>query len=108
MPNKIANKIIVIHNLTDVAGIIEKSESPVSETFDSSKFHIVTVGRIAREKGIDLAVRACAELVGKGFCGFQWWIVGGGPEEEAIRDTSIRTLPPCTREREGKRATKAP
>ena len=81
-----ANKIIVIHNLTDVAGIIEKSESPVSETFDSSKFHIVTVGRIAREKGIDLAVRACAELVGKGFCGFQWWIVGGGPEEEAIRD----------------------
>lgn len=81
-----ADKILVIHNLTDVVGIIEKSESPVLEKFDSSKFHIVTVGRIAREKGIDLAVRACAELVKKGFCGFQWWIVGSGPEDEAIRN----------------------
>lgn len=81
-----ANKILVIHNLIDVVGILEKGESTVSETFDSSKFHIVTVGRIAKEKGIDLAVRACAELVEKGVRGFQWWIVGGGPEDENIRD----------------------
>lgn len=81
-----ANKILVIHNLIDVVGILEKGESTVSETFDSSKFHIVTVGRIAKEKGIDLAVRACAELVEKGVRGFHWWIVGGGPEDENIRD----------------------
>lgn len=81
-----ANKVFVIHNLVDVAGILEKSNSIVSETFDSSKFHIVTVGRIAKEKGIDLAVFACAELVKKGVSGIQWWIVGGGPEAENIRD----------------------
>ena len=81
-----ANKVFVIHNLVDVAGILEKSNSIVSETFDSSKFHIVTVGRIAKEKGIDLAVCACAELVKKGVSGIQWWIVGGGPEAENIRD----------------------
>lgn len=81
-----ADKILVIHNLTDVAGIIEKSKCPISEKFNSSKFHIVTVGRIAREKGIDLAVRACADLVEKGFSRFQWWIVGGGPEDDVIRN----------------------
>lgn len=81
-----AGKILVMHNLTDIAGIIEKSESPVSDTFDTSKFNIVTVARIAKEKGIDLAVRACVELVSKGFHEFQWWIIGGGPENKTILD----------------------
>ena len=81
-----ASKILVMHNLTDIAGIIEKSEITVSDTFDTSKFNIVTVARIAKEKGIDLAVRACAELVSKGFYEFKWWIIGGGPENKSILD----------------------
>ena len=41
-------------------------------------------------KGMDLAVDACALLVRRGVTGFHWWIVGGGPEEAALRERAER------------------
>ena len=39
---------------------------------------------------MDLAVDACALLVRRGVTGFHWWIVGGGPEEAALRERAER------------------
>lgn len=82
---KYANKMTTIHNLTDVEGIRAKGEEPVPEEFLADKFNIVSCGRVSHEKGMDLAVEACAELVAMGHENIHWWIVGGGPAEDEVR-----------------------
>ena len=82
---KYADKMTFIHNLTDIEGIRAKAEEPIDEVFQSDKFHIVSCGRVAHEKGMDLAVEACAKLVAMGHENVHWWIVGGGPAEGEVR-----------------------
>lgn len=82
-----SDKIIVIHNLTDIEGIRAKAQFPTDEKFDSSKFNIVSVGRVSHEKGMDIAVRVCAMLVEHGFNDVIWWIIGDGPAMQEVRDT---------------------
>lgn len=84
---KYKDKVVAIHNLTDVNGIREKAMKPSEEKFDSTKFHIVSVGRISREKGMDIAVRACAELVKNGHTDICWWIIGNGPAMHEVKET---------------------
>lgn len=74
-----ADKIVSIPNLSDVKKISEMSKENPSAYFNPALFHIVTVGRISPEKGMDLAVSACQQIVYKGYTNFHWWIVGGGP-----------------------------
>lgn len=80
-----ADKMMTIHNLTDVEGIRAKSLEPIPEVFPADKFNIVSCGRVSREKGMDLAVEAAAELVAMGYDDIHWWIVGGGPAEGEVR-----------------------
>jgi glycosyltransferase involved in cell wall biosynthesis len=47
--------------------------------------NLVSCGRISREKGMDLAADACKILVDRGYHKIHWWIVGGGPEEQQLR-----------------------
>ncbi len=84
-----AHKVCVIHNLTDVEGIREKAKAPLTADFSPEQFHIVSCGRISREKGMDLAVEACAALVAQGHEDLHWWIVGGGPAEAEVRQRII-------------------
>lgn len=84
---KYENKIITIHNLTDVDGILTKADEPTFEKFDKTKFNIVSVGRVSHEKGMDIAVRACAKLVKDGFVNVCWWIVGDGPAMPEVKNT---------------------
>lgn len=83
---KHAHKMMTIHNLTDVEGIRAKAEEPVPEEFPADKFNIVSCGRVSYEKGMDLAVEACARLVEMGHDNIHWWIVGGGPAEQEVRE----------------------
>ena len=80
-----ADKVTVIHNLTDVEGIRQKAEQPTQEAFDPQRFHIVTVGRVSHEKGMDIAVQVCAKLVESGRKDICWWIVGDGPAMQEVR-----------------------
>lgn len=82
-----AEKITVIHNLTDVEGIRQKGAMETAEQFDLAKFNIVSVGRVSHEKGMDIAVRVCAKLVADGFDNIRWWIVGGGPDMQEVLGT---------------------
>ena len=83
---KHAHKMMTIHNLTDVEGIRRKAEEPIGEVFFPDRFHIVSCGRVSHEKGMDLAVEACARLVEMGHDNIHWWIVGGGPAEQEVRN----------------------
>ena len=78
-------KVTAVHNLTDVETIRKKAAEPIPEHFDSSKFHIVSVGRVSHEKGMDLAVRVCAKLIADGYDSVRWWIVGDGPAMRDVR-----------------------
>ncbi|MDM8247287.1 glycosyltransferase [Lacrimispora saccharolytica] len=82
---KYKDKIVVVHNLTDVDGIRKKAEDFSEEKFDGEKFNIVSVGRVSHEKGMDIAVRACAELVKNGYSNICWWIVGDGPAMQEVK-----------------------
>lgn len=88
---KYGNKITVVHNLTDIEGIRRKGQEPIPDHFDSRKFNIVSVGRVSHEKGMDLAVRACARLVKDGYDNVRWWIVGDGPAMQEVK-TEIERL----------------
>lgn len=81
-----ADKITVIHNLTDVDGLRKKAEMPIEDKFEKEHKNIVSCGRVSHEKGMDIAVRVCAELVKRGFDNVRWWIVGGGPAEQEVKD----------------------
>lgn len=80
-----AQKVTAIHNVADVAGILQKAEQPKALAFAQDRVNLVSCGRISREKGMDLAVDACKILVDRGYNKIHWWIVGGGPEERQLR-----------------------
>lgn len=81
-----SSKITMINNLADVTGIQEKSQEQIPEEFENAFFNIVTCGRISEEKGMDLAVRACHRLIIDGYENIRWWIIGGGPKYEDIKE----------------------
>lgn len=86
-----AGKIIAVNNLPDVNGIREKAKSETEIQFDESKFNLVSCGRIAAEKGMDMAADAVAELISSGKKDLAWYVVGGGPEETLLK-AKIREL----------------
>lgn len=81
-----ADKMMTIENITDVEGIIARSQESIPESIPQGQYNIVTCGRIAKEKGMDIAAEACAKLVAAGFEHIHWWIVGGGPAEAEVRE----------------------
>lgn len=83
---KYADKITAVHNLTDYEGIRNKAMMPIEDEFCKEYFNIVSCGRVSREKGMDLAVKACAKLVADGYDNVRWWIVGGGPAETEVHN----------------------
>ena len=85
-----AEKIVIIPNLTDVEAIQDKGKLPCEDVFEKSKINIVSVGRVCHEKGMDLAVNACARLVEDGIRNIQWWIVGDGPTMKELQSLVLR------------------
>lgn len=82
---KYKKKMVAINNLIDLQDVREKCRETVPITFEKSDFNIVTCGRVSREKGMDIALDACAMLIRDGKTDIRWWIVGGGPMEDEIR-----------------------
>lgn len=81
-----AEKIIAVNNLIDIERIKRMSTEEPETKFPKERFNIVSCGRLSEAKGMDIAVSACGELVSAGFTNIRWWIVGGGPEEDALRE----------------------
>lgn len=85
-----ADKIIDVNNLTDVDGVRQRSLEPPEIRFPENVFNIVSCGRLSPAKGMDIAVEACGLLIRRGMRDIHWWIVGGGPEEEHLRQMISR------------------
>lgn len=83
---KYANKIVTVNNVIDIDSIIEKSKEDIVEDglFSEDNFNIVSCGRLAKEKGFDLAVEACRLLVENNQKNINWIFVGDGPERKSI------------------------
>lgn len=80
-----ADKYMTIHNLVDLAGVMEKSRMTAGVTFPENAFNLVTCGRLAHQKAIDWAIQSMESLLDKGYYNLQWWIVGGGPDAEKLQ-----------------------
>lgn len=80
-----ARKMLAVPNLADAPRVRELAREAPETVFPEGQFHLVTCGRLAEEKGIDLAVRACRLLLDRGYADLHWWIIGGGPEEERLK-----------------------
>lgn len=80
------DKIIAVNNIVDVENILKRSKEPLPVHYPESTFNMVSCGRLSPAKGMDIAVKAAKILIEKGFTDFNWYIVGGGPEESALKE----------------------
>ena len=53
---------------------------------NDGKIHLLTVGRISREKGQFTAIQALEILILKGIKNLEWWFVGDGSDMQRCRD----------------------
>jgi glycosyltransferase involved in cell wall biosynthesis len=77
-----AERIAVLPNPIDLAGIREARNYP--DRWTGPGPHLLAVGRLSREKGFDLLLRAFAD-VRNGFPHADLLVAGAGPEEAALK-----------------------
>lgn len=80
-----ADKIMVLHNLVDIKTVLEKAAEVPTVLYPKNAFNLVSCGRLTEAKGIDWAIQAMKTLLDQGYHDLQWWIVGGGPDEQKLR-----------------------
>lgn len=76
-------KLVVLRNICDVSAVREKADMFIPESFDDNNLHLVTVGRMTKEKGPDIAVEVCKKLCDRRMP-VKWHWVGDGNQREAI------------------------
>ncbi len=78
--------ISTAYNYMDADEILALSEEPIEDAVftDETDVRLLTVGRFAEQKGIDLAIEACAMLKKKGLA-FHWFLIGYGEQENEYR-----------------------
>lgn len=87
-PN-LSHKILILPNIVSQKSILSKAKEQSFE-FDPKYKHIVTIGRLEKPKGIDLAISACAILVKRNF-DVQWHVYGEG----SLRKTLEKQILDC-------------
>ncbi len=80
---KYKDKIEIIYDINDLNLISRMADIGESykDKFDGTK--ILTIGRLAHQKGYDMALEACKVLKEKGV-NFKWYALGKGPLKEDI------------------------
>ncbi len=78
-------RIHIIHNIVSPATINQLAEGEHDADWDGegNVTTILTVARLSHEKGIDLAVKACARLRDKGHS-VKWYVLGEGNERAKL------------------------
>lgn len=76
-------QLIVLRNICDADQIKKWSFEYYPENFIEGRIHIVTVGRLTKEKGIDIALDACELIVKKGYKICWHWIGDGNMKEDS-------------------------
>lgn len=76
------DKFELLTNIVDADEIKAKAKG-YAPKIEEARLIIATCGRISREKGCDLAVKA-AEILKNDGVDFRWYLIGGGPMEKEI------------------------
>lgn len=78
-------RISVIQNIIDEEAIRWKADHPADQVIPAAPdLTILTVSRLSAEKGVDLAVQTAKLLAVRG-ARFTWYVIGDGPEREALQ-----------------------
>lgn len=77
-------EIKIIKDITDSFQVKALAIKPIKEhLFNFEKINLVSVGRLAKPKGFELAITACKIIVKEGF-NINWYIIGEGSERDAL------------------------
>ncbi len=86
------NKTRVIYDINDYNFIKRMAEYGGSYENDFQGIRILTIGRLANQKGYDIAIEACRKLK-EANINFKWYVLGKGPQkkeiERWIRDNNL-------------------
>jgi glycosyltransferase involved in cell wall biosynthesis len=78
------NKIKCIHNVVSTRMIKKMSIEEIDFKKDSeSSISLISVGRLAKEKGLDISLEACEILINKGY-DIKWYLIGEGNMREVL------------------------
>lgn len=80
---KYTDKLEIIYDINDADFIKKMSDQGQSYNDDYTGLRILTIGRLANQKGYDMALEACKILKEKGI-EFKWYSLGIGPLKEEI------------------------
>lgn len=88
-------KKFIVHNIIDVQECNEKAKESCELTKTSGIFRIVSVGRVTRQKAMDLYPQTARILKDRGLS-FEWYVVGGGGiSQDLIKECRIRGVADC-------------
>lgn len=79
-----SSKIEVIYDINDANLICKMANSGQSYQDNFTGIRMLTIGRLAHQKGYDIALEACRILRDEGV-NFRWYALGVGPLENEIR-----------------------
>ena len=79
-----SKKIHVIENIVLPDEVLVKANQRAQDPWDDTKIHLVTVGRLDYQKGIDVGARACKALLDRGIGDFCWHVYGKGIMRDKI------------------------
>lgn len=78
-------QLVVLRNIYDIDEIVSKAKEFIPRTYKKGVINIATVGRLTKEKGADVAVKACEILKVKGYS-ICWHWAGDGNQKAAINE----------------------
>ena len=78
------DKTDVIYNILPIQYIHEMSDEEVDFDNEYKGLKILTIGRLAREKGIDIAIESFKHIRSEGY-NCKWYVIGDGVEKSNIR-----------------------
>jgi len=79
-----SKKIKVIYDINNPKFITEMAQLNTIEYDQFDGIKLLTIGRLANQKGYDIALDACRKLKEKGYI-FKWYVLGKGPLESEIK-----------------------
>lgn len=80
------DKMVVIRDINDTEFITKMALKGKSYEDGFNGIRLLTIGRLANQKGYDYALEACKLLKEKGI-GFRWYVLGKGDMENYIKDS---------------------
>lgn len=78
------SKSSIAHNIVSESYIRSSITGEQVEEYSKDTVNLLTIGRLDKQKGYDLAIKACAELKARSHK-FSWYVLGNGIEEQNIR-----------------------